>query len=217
MSLPFTTDQFLEIFRQYNTAVWPAQVALTLAALAAVVAAAAGKGGRPIGWLLAFLWTWTGLVYHAAFFARINPAARLFAVIWLAGAAAFAWNAFGRQALAFRAGERWRLVVGGALVTYGLVVYPVLGHLGGRAYPASPTFGAPCPVTIVTFGLLWLARAPVPRSLVIAPILWAAIGSLAAFSLGVREDLGLLVAGLSGVVLALPERRSRATAASAGR
>jgi hypothetical protein len=57
-------------------------------------------------------------------------------------------------------------------------------------------------VTIVTFGLLWLARPRLPRYLLAAPVIWAAIGSAAAFSLGVHEDLGLLAAGVSGVVLA---------------
>ena len=29
MKLPFTTNEFLELFGQYNAAVWPAQVLLT--------------------------------------------------------------------------------------------------------------------------------------------------------------------------------------------
>ena len=28
MKLPFTPDQFLDVFRQYNTAVWPMQILL---------------------------------------------------------------------------------------------------------------------------------------------------------------------------------------------
>ena len=40
MAIPFTVEQFYGVFRDYNTAVWPAQwflVALGMAALAAVL------------------------------------------------------------------------------------------------------------------------------------------------------------------------------------
>lgn len=202
MTLPFTTEQFLEVFRQYNTSVWPMQVLLTALAVATVTAAARGVGGRFVALSLAAQWAWTGVVYHWMFFAPVNPAAKLFAVLWLAGAAAFAWNGLGKRPLAFGGVRRSRLLIAGALIGYALVVYPIIGHFGGRAYPYGPTYGAPCPVTITTLGLLWLARSS-PRHLLVAPLLWAAIASVAAFSLGVIEDTGLLLAGLSGVFLAL--------------
>lgn len=50
----------------------------------------------------------------------------------------------------------------------------------------------PCPTTIFTFGILLMARAPVPGVVLVAPMLWAAIGAVAAFSLGVTQDLALL-------------------------
>lgn len=208
MSLPFTEAQFLEVFRQYNTAIWPAQVALTGLALFAIAVAASGKAwsGKVVAAVLAVEWSWTAIVYHWLFFRQINPAAGAFAALWFAGALAFAWSALGRQPLSFRTTDRWQLAVGGSLIVYALVVYPLLGYLGGRIYPAAPTFGAPCPVTITTVGLLWLARRPLSRLLLIAPILWAVVGTVAAFSLGVREDLGLLVAGLSALALAVAPR-----------
>jgi hypothetical protein len=204
MSLPFTTDQFLDVFRQYNTSIWPIQVLLVALAVGAVGVAVGAKAysGRLVALYVAAQWAWTGVVYHWWFFSRINPAARAFGAVWVVGGLAFAWSAGpGGGRLTFRTAQRWRLAVGGALAIYALIVYPLLGHFGGRAYPSGPTFGAPCPVTILTFALLWLAADPVPRYLLAAPLIWAAVGSLAAFSLGVYEDLGLLVAGMSGVVL----------------
>lgn len=49
MNLPFTPEQFFEIFRQYNEAVWPAQIALNLFALTAVdlIVAARKTGTDP--------------------------------------------------------------------------------------------------------------------------------------------------------------------------
>jgi hypothetical protein len=212
MRLPFTTDQFFDVFRQYNTSVWPMQIVMTAFAVVAVVLAARGRGSRLVSSWLAAQWAWTGVVYHWLFFAGINGAARLFAALWLAGGLAFAWNASRSRALSFRAHQPLHLAVGGVLVVYALVVYPIFGYLDGRIYPASPTFGAPCPVTILTIGLLWLARPPVARYLLVAPLLWAAVGSSAAFTLGVREDLGLLVAGVTALLLLLPTASSRPAA-----
>jgi hypothetical protein len=86
-----------------------------------------------------------------------------------------------------------------ALIVYALAVYPALGEAFGAGYPAAPTFGLPCPTTIFTIGVLLLAKTDV-RAILVVPILWAAVGSVAAFTLGVYQDLGLLVAG----VVALP-------------
>lgn len=55
-------------------------------------------------------------------------------------------------------------------------------------------------------GVLMLAKMPVLRAVVVVPILWAAIGSTAAFTLGVYQDLGLLVAGVLGLVMLLLPR-----------
>ena len=40
-----------------------------------------------------------------------------------------------------------------------------------------------------------------PRSLAVVPLLWALVGSSAAFALGVHEDLALIVVAASGVPL----------------
>jgi hypothetical protein len=202
MSLPFTTEQFLEIFKQYNVAIWPLQVVVTAIGACTAVLAALGRRRSLVSILLASLWLWTAVVYHWTFFTRINPAAWLFGAVWLGGAAAFAWHAV-RPPLRPPAGAVSALcrLVGGSLVVYALVLYPILGHFDGRAYPYAPTFGAPCPVTILTFGVLWLSAPIGRRYLLVAPLLWALVGSSAAFTLGVREDMGLAVAGLSGLVL----------------
>jgi hypothetical protein len=48
-----------------------------------------------VGAILALLWAWMAIAYHALHFTAINPAAPGFAAIFLAGAAAFAWAARG--------------------------------------------------------------------------------------------------------------------------
>lgn len=83
------------------------------------------------------------------------------------------------------------------LIAYAMIVYPVIGTVLGHGYPSSPSFGvAPCPTTIFTFGLLLCTNARVPKSLLVIPLIWSLIGFYAAVSLGIREDIGLLLAGL---------------------
>jgi len=88
-----------------------------------------------------------------------------------------------------------------------LIIYPILSLLFGHSYMSSPTFGAPCPTTIYTFGLLWIVRRPLARYSLAVPLIWSAVGGSAAFALGVRQDIGLVVAGLSGFWLLFERRR----------
>lgn len=60
----------------------------------------------------------------------------------------------------------------------------------------APTFGLPCPTAIFTLGLRLFSVKPVARWVFIVPLLRAAVGSSAAFQLGVIEDLGLPAAGI---------------------
>jgi hypothetical protein len=81
---------------------------------------------------------------------------------------------------------------------YALLVYPALSMVTGHHYPEMPTFGLPCPTTIFTVGVLALAKPPVPRVVLIVPILWSLIGVQAAFLLGVPQDLALGVVAIVG-------------------
>jgi hypothetical protein len=151
--------------------------------------------------ILAGLWAWMGVVYHFIYFTPVNPGARLFAVVFIAQAAVFAWSGAVRGRLAFDGESRWRRIAGHALIAYALVGYPLLSLMLGREFPETPTFGLPCPTTIFTIGMLAFLSAPFPRTVLAVPIAWAFIGGQAALMLGVYEDIGLLVAGLAGVWL----------------
>ena len=69
MGLPFSRDQFLDVFAAYNTALWPAATILWLASLAGVVQLVRGRAhGVGLSALLAVHWAWSGVIYHARFF-----------------------------------------------------------------------------------------------------------------------------------------------------
>jgi len=197
MSLPFTPEAFLQVFVDYNQAVWPAPVVLYL--LAVVLAGVAHRGGhgsaRWIAFGLAVLWAWMGLVYHIEFFRFINPAALGFGIAFLLQAWLFLVWGVTTPPIAVGEVKGARAWLGGAMLAYALALYPLLGWLLGHRFPASATFGVPCPTTIVTLGLLVWARPRAPWWLLVVPLAWTAVGSSAAFSLGMWEDLGLLAAG----------------------
>ena len=163
--------------------------------------------------ILAFLWAWLGLGYHFAFFSSINPLAYVFAALSLAGAGVFVWQGVICRQLQFRLDSGTRRWVGVGLIIFALVVYPAWSYYAGHRYPTLPTFGLPCPTTIFTLGLLAFLVRPYPRSPLVIPILWCFVGSQAAFMFDVPQDLGLVVAGVVGIVLLA---RSKVAAARFG-
>jgi hypothetical protein len=198
--LPFTAEQFFEVFARYNAAVWPAPVVAYLLGAVAVLAVLSGHraGNIVAAMVLTSFWAWTGIAYHWLAFAAINKAAWLFGALFVVEAALLAW--FARQLeFGFRAGSRG--LVGLAFIAYAAILYPLLGLAAGHVYPAMPLFGVtPCPVTIFTFGLLLIARRP-PWPLLIVPVLWSLVGGSAAFLLRVPQDWLLLVTGPLTLVL----------------
>jgi len=203
MNLPFTQQQFFEVFSRYNEDAMPLQLGLFLLGLSAFGAMVVRRrdSDRVISAILAALWAWMGIVYHLMYFREVNPAATLFGAVFLGAAAVFAWTGAVRGRLVFDGGSRVRRITGHALVAYALVGYPLLSAMLGREFPGMPTFGLPCPTTIFTIGMLAFLSAPFPRTVFVVPIAWALVGSQAAWLLGVYEDMGLLIAGLAGVWL----------------
>lgn len=196
MSLPFTRDEFFAVFASYNNAVAPLQLLLLALGIAAVVLALRPTrwSDRAIGAVLAVLWLWMGVEYQWRFFRAINPAATAFAVAFIAEAALLTWYATVRRQITFAAPASSRGGWALGLLIYAFAAYPAIGWMLGHRYPASPTFGLPCPTTIATLGLLLWSRDRAPLAVMIIPWAWAIIGSVAAIQLGVREDLGLPVA-----------------------
>lgn len=197
MELPFTSEQFLEVFRQYNNAVFPIQILFLMLALGMVGFAIWHKkhAEKAISAILGLLWLWMGIVYQWGFFSEINKAAYLFGAAFVAQGALFLSKGVLYNKLAFSHKPTPAVWVGSAMMLYALVIYPLIGYALGRGYPDSATFGLPCPTTIFTLGiLLWLDKKP-PTYLLIIPMAWSIIGTVAAINLGVREDIGLVVSG----------------------
>lgn len=202
--IPFTTQQFLKVFESYNETIYPVQWILLLMAIAAVLLSLKPRvrSSRIIAVLLFALWCWSGVVYHWVFFSHINTAAYLFGLLFIVQAFLFLVVGVARRQPVFRARLSVEGIFGALLIIYAVVIYPALSYSFGHRYPQSPTFGVPCPTTIFTFGLL-LWSDKVPLFLMVIPLAWSLLGAWAVVSLGIWEDLGLVVAGLIGTLLIL--------------
>jgi hypothetical protein len=213
--LPFSHDQFVDLFVAYNDAIWPAQVAAY--ALAIVMLLGLVKGAtKLVSAGLALMWIWTGVGYHWLHFTSINKAAWVFGALFVVqGALLLAFGVASRSGLRFGRGDGPLGMLGWFLIGYASLLYPLLGTWTGDGYPALPMFGVtPCPVTIFTFGLLLLAQAPVPRGLLVVPFAWSLVGGSAAFLLGVPQDWLLLFSGLAVVPIVMRDHRSTVFRAS---
>ncbi len=206
MNMPFTTEQFFQVFESYNLAIRPMQAIAYLLALIAVVLALKPirLSSGIISGILTFFWIWIGVAYHFLYFAEINEAAYAFGALFVLQGILFfpAGILKGRLSFAFKPGVNG--LVGALFIAYAMVFYPIIGAVLGHGYPRSPSFGVtPCPATIFTFGLLLWTDKRVPRHVLWIPLLWSLIGFSAALTLRVREDIALLAAGLLGAALIL--------------
>jgi hypothetical protein len=220
MRPPFTPDQFFDLFVRYHQWFWPMPIVLVaIGAGLVAIALLAPRHSRIVTAGLAGLWLWMAVGYHLAFFSTLSPIAFLFAAGFLVEAALLAWHGLHtrRLHLAIPVDGASRLV-GGALAAYSLIGYPLLAYLLGQRYPAVPTFGLPCPTTILTFALLLWCLRPLPLSVLAIPVAWAVVGTSAAVSLGVAEDYALPIAAVLAIaVLAWPRSRRPRAAVRVGR
>lgn len=210
MKLPFAIEQFLQVFRDYNTAIFPLQILFYLLALVVVVLSIKKirSADNFINSILAFFWLWMGVVYHLVFFTTINKAAYLFGGLFIVQSALFFYYGFINPKLKYHLTQNAMGMMGLVLVIFALVVYPLLGYVYGHVYPAAPTFGVPCPVSIFTFGVLLWSERKFPKIVLIIPFLWCLLGFSAATTLGIKEDTTLIVSGILATTILLLRKRS---------
>ena len=210
MNIPFSVEEFMNVFCRYNSdfAYMPVTMYVLGAAVLVLLFRSAPGGNRIISGILAFLWIWMGAVYHLVYFSSINRASLGFGVLVILQGLVFLLFGTLLGRIDFRPVPGFRGAAGTLFLIYALVLYPLLGHLLGHVYPASPLFGmAPCPTTIFTFGLLLLTRGRIPLYVALIPFLWALVGLSAAVNLHIYEDFGLIIAGTTGAVILITGNR----------
>lgn len=210
MKLPFTVEDFLAVFENYNKAVYPMHIVLYLLAATVVFLSVKGKfwSDKTISGILSFFWLWMGIVYHFIFFTVINKAAYLFGGLFVLQGALFFWKGVYQNKLNYQLTKNLYGLMGLVLFVFSLIVYPVISYSLGHVYPAGPTFGLPCPTTIFTFGIFLLFNRKYPKVILIIPFIWALIGFSASLSLGINEDIGLLGAAVVSTSYLITKQRN---------
>jgi hypothetical protein len=205
--MSFTIEMLLNGFAVYNERIWPMQLvgyAIVLLTLVPLF-----RRGKMWNWVvtgvLALLWLWLGLAFWLPAAMR-SPMYYVPVALFILQGILFI-VALARGSIAYGPERRVDTIVGIALVSYALIAYPLVGMLVGHTYPhmaLPPLF--PCPATVLTFGVLFFAQR-VPRHLLIIPALWAFTGILW-LSIGMVEDIGLLLSGIVGVVMLFVRERA---------
>jgi hypothetical protein len=213
-ALPFTVDQFYGVFAQYNEGVWPMQIVLYAIAISSLILLPQPRpaASRIIAGLLAALWVWMALTYCFLYLTRISVSGWIIGALLLTGGVWLGWVGGIEGGIRFGWRRDLQGAIGGLLVVYALAVYPLIGLAVGHRYPAMPTFGLPCPVTIFTVGMLLFTTSPVPRSVFVVPAAWGLLGGASAtLLLGVYQDAGLVAAGFIGLLAMLAGTRPMST------
>ncbi|PKP44289.1 MAG: hypothetical protein CVT95_11195 [Bacteroidetes bacterium HGW-Bacteroidetes-12] len=210
MKIPFTIEEFLNVFKSYNQSVFPIQIAFYLIAFIVIylLYKPVYNNGKIISAVLSFFWLWIGIVYQLIFFTSINKAAYLFGILFIIQGILFFFYGVVKGNISFKYRQNIFNYIGILLILYALIVYPILGYYLGHKYPSSPTFGLPCPTVIFTFGLLLFLNRKISVFIIIIPLLWSIVGFGAALNLSIYEDYGLLLSGVLGFVLILLNNKS---------
>jgi hypothetical protein len=204
MNLTLTLAQLLATFEKYNLAIWPMQVvAYVLGMMALFFAIKLSRySSRIISGILCFLWLWTGIVFFPLYFGPVYTPAYGFGLLFIIQGLAFLLSVL-KPRLSFGFKGDVYSIVGLLFIAYAMIGYPVVGYFLGHIYPQSPPFGlTPCPGTVFTFGLFLLTDKKVPRLFLVIPLLWA-LGGVLPVSVGILEDIGLIISGVLGTAMIL--------------
>jgi hypothetical protein len=185
--LMYAPRTYWRLVELYNRHVWPLQLPLLAAAMAALwlTATRPARSFRWIALALAATWLWVGWAFLWQRYASINWAASYVAI------------AFGVQALLL-AGMAWRSRQPaappgpgarglGALLAAAGLLYPLLSPALGRPWVQAEVLGmAPEPTALFTLGLLLLGGQPSTRTgralLFYIPLLCLLLGAARAWT-----------------------------------
>lgn len=205
--LLFSPRTYYRLFELYNAAVWPLQI-VTLAlglAILVLIWRAPAWGGRTIAAILAAFWLLVAWAYHLERYDPINFAATYYAMGFAVQAALLVWIGIVRDGLKFQ--TSW---LGLALLTYALILHPLLPLAVGRPIAQAEVFGlAPDPTAIATLGVLLAASRP-HWILLALPVLWCVITALTLWTMEQPEAVIPLTAAILAVAgMAWKSRRPR--------
>ena len=203
---------FYETWQRYNHTFWPLVIVTYICAIAAIVLSIRKtRYTNPfISAYLAFLWFWSGLVFHLLYLAPTPGGARSYVSGTLFVIQSILMLIYGvfRKELDFKMGMNMYSRVGLMAVVNALIIYPIIGARTGHPFPDGPIFGiAPCPMAMFTFGMFLQTQGRFPIKLIIIPLLWSLTGFFALTVFELYASGGQLIIGVMGTLLILYRNR----------
>lgn len=216
-------EAFFRTMAAYNAAIWPVQIITYILGIAAVILVLRETkfSDRIVSLILGCLWLWSGIVFCFVFFGKFNSMFYIMGAFLILQGILFllySFRVYVTRFLSFRARGGSYTIVGTVMIVYAWVIYPLIGHLTGHAYPQTPVFGvAPCPLTIFTFGLLLLTHKRVPGVILIIPLIFSLGGVMAVWVYGVFADIGEVASGIIGTIMIINRNIEISELAKAGK
>jgi hypothetical protein len=209
--ITFTLQEFLDMIAHYNTTFWPMAIVTYALGLVAVISAFSNRSyaSRLIAGVLAFFWLWVGIVFNGLVFSELSNSSIAFAVLFVIQGLLLALAGIYRRDLSFSVKADVYGLVGSLAILYGMVGYPALELLLGRGYPQALLLGlVPCPTISFTLGMLLWSDRPLPKGLLVIPVLYALSGGALAVSQGIVEDMGMIALALIAASMILYRERA---------
>ena len=210
MNISLTLEQMLSVFEAYNTATWIIQIVACLLGITAVflTVKTSAYSSRIITAILSLIWLWTGIVFCIMYWAPGFTPSYGYAALYIIQGIIF-FTGILKPKLSFRFTADIYSFLGILFIVYSMVGYTLVGYFLGHIYPQSVSIIlAPCPTVVFTFGILLLTDKKVPKYILIIPLLWSLCGIMPVY-MGIREDIGLIIAGVLGTTLILVRDRKK--------
>ena len=168
--------------------------------------------------ILAVCWLWVAWGFHWQRYASINLAAGYFAWAFAAQALLLLWLGAVRGRLTPAQATRFQQRAALGLLSFSLLVFPLIGPLLGRSWMQAEVFGmAPDPTALATLGVLLLAGPRPAWALFPIPVAWCLLSGTTLWAMESPDFAVVPLAALLAVLLAVggalmnawPKRSSR--------
>ncbi|WP_126454403.1 DUF6064 family protein [Sulfuriflexus mobilis] len=175
----FSETAYYRQFELYNQAIWPLHCVAILFSLLMLYMLWKNSAwaGRVISGLLVVSWLWVAWAFLYQRFYQIHVVADWYALGFVLHAGFLAWYGVVKNRFDRVVSSRPGMIIGAALLSIALIVYPFIAVIRGRGWMQFEMFAlAPDPTVLATVAILLFYKAP--KVLYAIPIIWVLISGM---------------------------------------
>ena len=189
--LLFSPRVYWRLYELHNEAVWPLQILTLLLGAVVLVLVMQPRpwSHRAISALFSTAWLWIAWAFLWNRYSQINWAMAYAAPVFVLEALVLGWIGALRGHLRFVASRSLAGTAGFVLLSFAVILHPVVAKLAGRGFEAAEIVGiAPDPTVIATLGLLTIASRNVATWLcLVVPLAWCLVSWATLYTMGAPE------------------------------